>query len=105
MSENEIKIAELQKQINALKLEDAALKAMMGPEHKIAVQLHDTLCHHNHSDGCGWFYEVSDGIHNWYGSTHERYLTKARVLHNFCNTRHITADTVVELLRITRKGI
>lgn len=48
------------------------------PENKqLAIWLHSKLCHHNHTDGCGFFYEIHDLEDNWEGYAHKEYLEKA----------------------------
>lgn len=47
---------------------------------RLAEELHSVQCHINHTDGCGWFYEFSNGEANWSGWAHARYLEKARKL-------------------------
>ena len=45
---------------------------------KLAVLLHDNYCGYNHTDGCGWMYDVKNGFHNWEGHPHNDYLEKAK---------------------------
>jgi len=45
---------------------------------KIAVMLHKMFCTDNHNDGCGWFYEVSNNIHDWKGFEHSSWYEKAK---------------------------
>lgn len=42
----------------------------------LVVRAHDALCGWNHTDGCGWNYEVRDGIHAWESTSHTRWLDK-----------------------------
>lgn len=44
---------------------------------QLAIWLHGELCHHNHTDGCSWFYEVKGLIDDWTGFEHQKYLQKA----------------------------
>lgn len=44
---------------------------------QLAIWLHGELCKHNHTDGCGWFYEVKGLIDDWSGHEHKMYLQKA----------------------------
>ena len=71
-------IADAESKLASLKLRKVRLQQMT-PEQKVAVKLHDLFCHSNHTDGCGWLYEVRDGIHDWRGD-HESYLQKATKL-------------------------
>lgn len=78
------KIEELQKQIEQKQRELDKLLAQkeqlesLGPAYLLAVELHDKLCHSNHADGCGWFYEIKDGEHQWERRAHVEYLEKAK---------------------------
>lgn len=45
---------------------------------KVAILLHDRNCGHNHTDDCGWFYAVSNDIHDWNEYAHKEYLKKAQ---------------------------
>ena len=47
-------------------------------EEQLAVFLHSKLCHYNHVEECGWSYEIKNGVHNWNGCDHKRYLEKAK---------------------------
>lgn len=59
-------------------IEEERFLERSGPEYLLAVHLHGKLCHWNHTDGCGWFYAVKDGKHDWNDSSHKSYLDKAR---------------------------
>jgi hypothetical protein len=52
---------------------EAAKRAVMPEDQRLAVELHAFLCHSNHTDGCGWGWEK-----DWTGYAHKRYLEKAR---------------------------
>lgn len=45
---------------------------------EIAIKLHRYTCKCNHTDGCSWFYEIKDGMHDWSGFEHKRYLNKVK---------------------------
>ena len=47
-------------------------------EEQLAEFLHSNLCHYNHIEECGWSYEIKNGVHNWNGCEHKRYLEKAK---------------------------
>lgn len=100
-----VKLKGQQQQLEAtIRAEKAAL---LSPEESIAVQLHDLCCQHNHTDGCGWFYEISNGIHDWGGQTHKRWLHTARMFEGRIKEASIsmsTADTVIHALTKTLKG-
>ena len=48
-------------------------KRPMSTAQKLADKLHDTNCHRNHSDECGYYYEKS-----WNGDSHSQYLEQAQ---------------------------
>lgn len=56
------------------------------PEGQLAIYLHETFCPINHTDGCDWQYDVAEGVHNWNGHAHKRYLHEAKDLRAFINT-------------------
>lgn len=58
------------------KKEECEYYETLTPTQRAAIYLHERECHWNHTDGCGWYYEVNKGIHDWAGSTHLDYLEK-----------------------------
>lgn len=66
-----------QRAIEELYAEWAAFKAQT-PDQQLATVLHDAMCRWNHTDGCSWFYEVHKDVDDWTGSTHERWVKKAK---------------------------
>ena len=79
------------------KAEKARVKASVTAEEaEIAELLHDKCCHHNHTDGCGWFYEWDD----WSGTSHESYLKKARKLLKACQQGEVHVITLKEIIQI-----
>jgi len=50
------------------------------PEQRLACELHSMMCTWNHTDGCGWFYEIHKNVHDWNRGDHARWLEKARKL-------------------------
>lgn len=61
-------------------------------EECLALALHETLCHWNHVDGCGWQYE-----NDWTKWAHERYAKKAKELLKICDFE--TLMKIVPLLK------
>ena len=47
---------------------------------RMAILLHKALCHSNHTDQCGWYYEINGIEHDWARWTHKDYLKKADIL-------------------------
>jgi hypothetical protein len=74
------------------------------PEIQLARQLHGMLCTWNHTDGCGWFYEMKNSQDDWTGHAHDQYLTKARVLTNRCKEHNLTADQAIAIYKLV-KGV
>lgn len=99
MSDNSSKIKELEQQITNLKAEDEYLQSLT-PVEKVAIALHSAFCIGNHTDGCSWFYEMKNGIDDWNGNTHDRYLTKATLVLAFCNTHKIMTQDAIDLMKI-----
>ena len=58
-----------------------SLKAFEPPE-RIAIVLHDLICRHNHTDGCSWFYELKDKVHDWEKAEHKDWLKRVSGLRN-----------------------
>ena len=85
---------ELEKQLKRLQEE--------APEYQVARVLHSKFCVHNHTDGCGWFYEMKDKQDNWSGRAHNEYLTKARHFMVVCNKHHVTPEAALELVAAAR---
>lgn len=70
-------IKEKEEQLRELKLRKKKLEAKVEPRHEVAQMLHSLFCHSEHTESCGWFYEMEDKIDDWSRSTHGRYLDKA----------------------------
>jgi hypothetical protein len=99
---NAQKIEKLKQEIAKLEAETAALEAMT-PLEKLAVTIHETSCRWNHTDGCSWFYEIKgDGIHDWAGSSHGFYLSKARAVTACCKKYDVATDVATELLKLAK---
>ncbi len=69
---------QLRREIEALdKAEKEVIAAGKdGRDYELASFLHERLCTHNHTDGCGWHYD--DG--SWTEYSRKKYLTRARAL-------------------------
>lgn len=93
--ENEI--AAKQAEVERLKREAAEA---VDPLATLAIQLHDAFCKWNHMDGCSWHYETNKGIHNWNGYEHLRWLKKAQLLTQKCDTLGIESKQVFEIYKI-----
>lgn len=65
---------------------------------KLAEYLHSKQCRWDHTEGCSWFYEVSDSEPNWSGYAHARYLSTAqKALERYDH------DTVVGVLEAVKE--
>jgi hypothetical protein len=95
------KIVEAEKAIEELKAKREALIAER-PETRLARELHSKLCAWNHTDGCGWFYEMKDGVDDWRGDAHSRYLTKASTFIKMCERKGISTDDGLEMFEALR---
>ena len=76
----EAKIAKLQKELAYAQKEKAEFE-QLGPVEQLAISMHECFCNANHTDGCGWHYEISKGKHDWTGYAHMRYYEKAVRVH------------------------
>lgn len=52
---------------------------------QLAVFLHEHLCSANHTDGCGWYYEIDGIADNWLGWVHKKYLDMAKRIMEECS--------------------
>lgn len=102
MSDNAEKIAKLRKEADELEAADKAFRELPD-EYKLAITLHSTLCHWNHADGCGWYYEINKGIDDWSGQAHQPYLMRARAVLTYCNKRNITVDDITNILKLAER--
>ena len=68
---NELK-AEVEKLEKKLEKEERRV-AILTKEQRVADYLHDIFCHHNHTDGCGLFYD--DG--SWTEYSRKEYVSKS----------------------------
>ena len=87
-------IADLKVKIEALDEEQVTEE-----EAEITKLLHSALCHHNHDDGCGWFYEFPNGEINWKGWAHKEYLKMARRAIDALSYRNICSMTKIDLVQ------
>jgi len=99
---NAEEIKKLEEKIAELKAADTAMAAMT-PEQRFAISMHGILCHHNHTDGCGWFYEGSNGTDDWGGQAHSRWLMSAKKVSAFCKNNSITLDQAANIVKLTRE--
>ncbi len=85
-------IADLTRKLADAKADLDELNQM--PEIKeVATELHELLCHWNHTDGCGWFYDKGD----WSEYSRKEYLEKAEAVLAITDT-----DTVLKVIKASR---
>jgi hypothetical protein len=106
LTKNSEKIKDLKKHIAKLQAEDSAFNALT-PDQQTAITLHEMLCMHNHTDGCGWYYEMKHGklgkqIDDWTGREHGVYMQKALMLRSHCHLHGLTTETAIDLFKLIR---
>lgn len=76
------KLEDLKETQRALRKERESAKIWWTREHDVAILMHEKLCRHNHTDGCGWYYRKDNDECAWTDRSYERdlYLKKARLL-------------------------
>jgi hypothetical protein len=89
-------LKDLQAQLEKAKLES--------PDHQLAKELHSMNCTWNHTDGCGWYYEMKNKQDDWTGHAHGEYLKKAQRLIHKCQDDGVTVEQAIALYKIV-KGI
>lgn len=87
-------LKDLEQQLVEAKLES--------PDHRLAKELHNLLCTWNHTDGCGWFYEVKNKQDDWTGHAHGVYLKKAQMLIHTCGQSKISVEKAIEMFKLIR---
>lgn len=107
MSDLECKITALQDELEDLRRQKAiedAENERLTPEQKLAVVMHEVMCHHNHTDGCGWYYETKNRQHRWEGKggAHDRWLGRAIKLSAFCRGEHIAPSHALEIFKFMK---
>ena len=79
-------VAEFDREISRLQegrekaARDEAIFKALPLNQRVAIVLHTNLCHTDHTEGCGWYYEVKDGVHDFSGrgnGSHQHWLSRA----------------------------
>ena len=86
--------AELEKQLEIARLES--------PEQQLAKTLHNMFCTWNHTDGCGWFYEMKNKQDDWSGHAHSEYLGRAMRLTHACKEEGVEVSRALEMFKMVR---
>jgi small-conductance mechanosensitive channel len=105
----EEQIAALQSKLEQAKKAADALKTLK-LEERIAIARHDVLCRWNHTDGCSWFYEIKDGIHQFHMNEHARQLLGAqKILRALDNTKlsmyNLSKDEIMDVISAVFFGL
>ena len=79
-------IKKLEKEV----VEERKKLSVLTEEQRVADYLHDVFCHHNHTDGCGWFYDDK----SWTEFSRKEYLSKSKKL-----LKIYTEEEIYEILR------
>lgn len=101
-------VNEIEQKLSSHKEEIAKLERLLeiakqeSPNEQLARTLHSLLCGFNHTEQCGWYYEIVKGVDNWNGDSHGRYLTKANMVIKKCKDQHIQVDDIVEIVKMLK---
>ena len=77
--------------------------ALQNEDEQLAIVLHGILCHWNHTDGCGFEYEIRDGIHQWDNASHKPYLEKSRKLIRFAIKHNVKVKKLIQVFKMLRE--
>jgi hypothetical protein len=89
------------------KYENSERDKRLEPLKELTIHAHDVLCRWDHSDGCGWYYEIHRGKHNWTGWSHARWLKHIEsIVYPSANDRNqaVSAETLKALLDWAEQG-
>jgi hypothetical protein len=59
------------------------------------------MCRHNHTDGCGWFYET--GATGWRGREHQNWLEKAGKFAKYCEINELELSTAIDVIQFSQQ--
>jgi len=77
ISDVEAQLAELQaKKEQLVKARDLPSEDIQ----KLAIEMHNCTCPHDHTEGCSWLYEMTDKKHDWSQKEHQRQVAHAQHL-------------------------
>ncbi len=106
LNEIDTKIKKLEGEAGALLTEKVHLEGWT-TEQSLAAELFQALCH-NKAD-TAWYYEITNGIHNWSGQDHGRWILKARRAINAVREtlestdNNYVASHITEIIRVISK--
>ena len=88
-------IAEREKN-NNIAYNEQITKSKIG---QFAIKLHKKRCMWNHTDGCGWYYEMIGNTDNWDGDSHRRWKnTATQVLNRLSNGVTVTEENYFDVM-------
>lgn len=96
------KIAELNLEIKILQKEKKSLLDLSDDE-RLAIVLHSILCRSNHTDGCSWFYEFKNQMHQWDTGTHSSYLRKSQKLIEVAKEKNMNVVDLIGIYEIFKE--
>lgn len=68
---------EIAKEINKLVAIDKESLRIKGEHRRKAFIMHALQCKKNHTDECGWYYEIKNGRHEWSLPSHRSWFNRA----------------------------
>lgn len=78
------------------------LKSLSEPQ-QIAINLHEALCHHNHTDGCSWMYFNDFKKDTWESDySHQKWLKRAEDLILFCEEQDISIECAMDFVAMIK---
>ena len=92
-------IEKMEAELKKLKDEREAM-VQMPANQRLAIQLHSSTCSSDHTEHCGWFWEIKDGVHDWSRYSHKRRLHSANIIIGKMKQLGIEEDLVPALTEI-----
>ena len=84
------RIEALKAELEKLEEEKRKNQENLTPEQRFACILHENLCKTNHTDGCGWFFEIDgNGVHDWNRYWHVQWINKVKILKGYFRYNNI----------------
>ena len=96
MKDIDIEIQEAEQRLESLKKQKEGM-LLSGPDCDLAIAIHNLTCRYNHTDQCGWEYEIHNNVHAWNEYAHAKYLGIARRVLKVTDAQ--TATNVLNAMR------
>lgn len=74
-----------------------------GPHKDLACKLHSTMCRSNHTDACGWYYEMKNDLHDWTGHAHKRYLDRSVKAIEVASRHKIEPSVLIDIIEAIKE--